>query len=78
VYKWPSENTDKPFGKIVMEGKTHILSKSTSSLHTSKSSRREQMLGKKTKPGAGRMALTTPPEVLSSIPSNHMVAHNHL
>jgi hypothetical protein len=23
-------------------------------------------------------ALTTLPEVLSSIPSNHMVAHNHL
>ena len=33
--------------------------------------------------GAGEMAqqlraLTTLPEVLSSIPSNHMVAHNHL
>jgi hypothetical protein len=33
--------------------------------------------------GAGEMdqwlrALTALPEVLSSIPSNHMVAHNHL
>jgi hypothetical protein len=33
--------------------------------------------------GAGEMALqlrtpTAPPEVLSSIPRNHMVAHNHL
>jgi hypothetical protein len=33
--------------------------------------------------GAGEMAqqlraLTSLPEVLSSIPSNHMVAHNHL
>jgi hypothetical protein len=38
---------------------------------------------KKTKGGAGEMAqrlraLTALPEVLSSIPSNHMVAHNHL
>jgi hypothetical protein len=35
------------------------------------------------KEGAGEMAqrltaLTALPEVLSSIPSNHMVAHNHL
>jgi hypothetical protein len=34
-------------------------------------------------PGTGEMAqwvraLTVLPEVLSSIPSNHMVAHNHL
>jgi hypothetical protein len=33
--------------------------------------------------GAGEMAqwlrvLTTPPEVLSSVPRKHMVAHNHL
>jgi hypothetical protein len=28
--------------------------------------------------GAGEMALIALPEVLSSIPSNHMVAHNHL
>ena len=33
--------------------------------------------------GAGEMAqwlraLTAPPEVLSSVPSNHMVANNHL
>jgi hypothetical protein len=38
---------------------------------------------KKQKPGAGEMAqrlkaLTTLPEVLSSIPSNHMAAYNHL
>jgi hypothetical protein len=38
---------------------------------------------KKTHGGAGEMAqqlraLTALPEVLSSIPSNHMVAHNHL
>jgi hypothetical protein len=26
----------------------------------------------------GLRALTAPPVVLSSIPSNHMVAHNHL
>jgi hypothetical protein len=37
----------------------------------------------KIKEGAGEMAqrlraLTALPEVLSSIPSNHMVAHNHL
>ena len=37
----------------------------------------------KTFPGAGEMAkglrvLATFPEVLSSVPSNHMVAHNHL
>jgi hypothetical protein len=39
--------------------------------------------GPKKKNGAGKMvqrlrALTALPEVLSSIPSNHMVAHNHL
>jgi hypothetical protein len=28
--------------------------------------------------GAGEMALTALPEVLSSVPSNHIVAHNHL
>jgi hypothetical protein len=38
---------------------------------------------KKKKVGAGEMAQwlraqTALPEVLSSIPSNHMVAHNHL
>jgi hypothetical protein len=38
---------------------------------------------KKTQEGAGEMAqwlraLTVLPEVLSSNPSNHMVAHNHL
>jgi len=38
---------------------------------------------KKSVSGAGEMAqwlkaLTALPEVLSSIPSNHMVAHNHL
>jgi hypothetical protein len=38
---------------------------------------------KKVKVWAGEMAqwleaLTALPEVLSSIPSNHMVAHNHL
>jgi hypothetical protein len=38
---------------------------------------------KKISTGAGEMAqrlraLTALPEVLSSIPSNHMVAHNHL
>jgi len=38
---------------------------------------------KVTEAGAGKMAqrvraLTALPEVLSSIPSNHMVAHNHL
>jgi hypothetical protein len=38
---------------------------------------------KETLQGAGEMAqrlraLTALPEVLSSIPSNHMVAHNHL
>jgi hypothetical protein len=38
---------------------------------------------KNVKFGAGEMAqwlraLTALPEVLSSIPSNHMVAHNHL
>jgi hypothetical protein len=27
---------------------------------------------------AGEMALSALPEVLSSIPNNHMVAHNHL
>jgi hypothetical protein len=27
---------------------------------------------------AGKSTLTTLPEVLSSIPSNHMVAHNHV
>jgi hypothetical protein len=37
----------------------------------------------KTGEGAGEMAqqlgaLTVLPEILSSIPSNHMVAHNHL
>jgi hypothetical protein len=37
----------------------------------------------KPKEGAGEMAqrlraLTALPKVLSSIPSNHMVAHNHL
>jgi hypothetical protein len=37
----------------------------------------------KVKQGAGEMAqwlraLSAPPEVLSSIPSNHLVAHNHL
>jgi hypothetical protein len=40
-------------------------------------------LKKKEDQGAGEMAkrlriLTVLPEVLSSIPSNHMVAHNHL
>jgi hypothetical protein len=40
-------------------------------------------LSKIRKEGAGEMAqwlraLTALPEVLSSIPSNHMVAHNHL
>ncbi|GAB1285019.1 Cytochrome P450 20A1 [Apodemus speciosus] len=40
-------------------------------------------LSKEADEGAGEMAqwlraLTAPPEVLSSIPSNHMVAHNHL
>jgi len=39
--------------------------------------------GKMVKAGAGEMAqwlraLTALPEVLSSDPSNHMVAHNHL
>jgi hypothetical protein len=39
--------------------------------------------GQKFKAGAGEMAqwlktLTALPEVLSSNPSNHMVAHNHL
>jgi hypothetical protein len=38
---------------------------------------------KKLNSGAGEMAqrlraLAVPPEVLSSIPSNHMVAHNYL
>jgi hypothetical protein len=38
---------------------------------------------KKEKKGAGEMAqplraLTALPEVLSSLPSNHVVAHNHL
>jgi len=40
-------------------------------------------VNRKEKKGAGEMAqwlraLTALPEVLSSIPSNHMVAHNHL
>ena len=40
-------------------------------------------LSQKINPGAGEMAqrlraLTAPPKVLSSIPSNHMVAHNYL
>jgi len=40
-------------------------------------------IAKNTFKGAGEMAqrlraLTALPEVLSSIPSNHMVAHNHL
>jgi hypothetical protein len=43
----------------------------------------EKLLKKKKKTGAGEMAqqlraLAVLPEVLSSIPSNHMVAHNHL
>jgi len=42
-----------------------------------------QALQKKKKLGAGEMAqwlraLSALPEVMSSIPSNHMVAHNHL
>jgi hypothetical protein len=41
------------------------------------------VLQSKLRRGAGEMAqqlraLTALPEVLSSIPSNHMVAHNHL
>jgi hypothetical protein len=46
--------------------------------------RRDSKLGKKKEEkGAGEIAqwlraLTALPEVLSSIPSNHMVAHNHL
>jgi hypothetical protein len=43
----------------------------------------ENFIHKKNELGAGEMAqglraLTVLPEVLSSIPSNHMVAHNHL
>ena len=45
--------------------------------------KREREKKKKGRKGAGEMAqwlraLSTLPEVLSSIPSNHMVAHNHL
>ena len=41
-----------------------------------------ETLAQELAPGAGEMAqrlraLTALPEVLSSIPSNHMVAHNH-
>jgi hypothetical protein len=44
---------------------------------------RENIQIKKMRSGAGEMAqwlraLTALPEILSSIPSNHMVAHNHL
>jgi hypothetical protein len=40
--------------------------------------REEDRRGKGKGTRAGEMALTALSEVLSSIPSNHMVAHNHL
>jgi hypothetical protein len=49
----------------------------------SKQNKQNKQTNKQTRQGAGEMvqrlrALTALSEVLSSIPNNHMVAHNHL
>ena len=61
-----------------------VLSKFNVLASSTKQSEGKLHYSKRIKPwGAGEMAqwlraLTALPEVLSSIPSNHMVAHNHL
>jgi hypothetical protein len=68
---------------VIYYGQSEAAPYSTPGLKTKAHSYNISVFLKETKIRAGDMAqrlraLTALPEVLSSIPSNHMVAHNHL